>query len=89
MVLLFLCLCGEEYTHCKLEVIYLFVLHKYYPLVNALLGLGLETNFQLVKTPKSPAIKSFKWLHQQIYFRMIPFGGRKEQVMHYIQRSIQ
>lgn len=31
-------LCGEKCTH-RLEVISLFVLHKYYPFVNALLGL--------------------------------------------------
>lgn len=33
---------GEKYTRCRLEVIYPFVLHKYYPLVDALLGFGTE-----------------------------------------------
>lgn len=43
VVLLFLYLYGKEYTHCRLEVIYRFALHKYYPLVNALLGFRTET----------------------------------------------
>lgn len=31
-------LCGEKCAHCRLEVIYPFVLHKYYHLVDVLLG---------------------------------------------------
>lgn len=34
---------GEKYTHCRPDMIYLFVLHKHYPLANALLDFGTET----------------------------------------------
>lgn len=32
----------EKYVCCRLEMIYPIVLHKYYPLVNALLGFRTE-----------------------------------------------
>lgn len=35
-------LCDEKSAHCRLEVIYPFVLHKYYQLVDVLLVLELK-----------------------------------------------